>query len=186
VPENGRPPKAELVEWVQALRGEGWLWRQIARELEISTAYAGQLYKDPTGEKDKARKASYGGTCERCGARTDGSNGRELAPKLCAACTVKAQHEERYWTAERIVETFQAFERIAGRPPAALDTGLGEAPSIRKRQSAARNAEGDRLRKLIRLPHPFTVQREWGSWNEALKAAGFPPNPMGGRGHRKR
>ena len=31
----------------------------------------------------RCRKASYAGACEVCGARTDGSNGRDAAPKRC-------------------------------------------------------------------------------------------------------
>lgn len=68
------------------LRAEGLTYERIAVRMGISRSYASCLVSDPTGEQDAARKASYGGECEVCGARTDGSYGRALAPKVCAKC----------------------------------------------------------------------------------------------------
>jgi hypothetical protein len=169
-----------------ALRGAGWTALQIAHELEISRSYASELYLDPTGERARARKARYAGTCQECGSPTYGGDGRAAAPKMCERCTVVHQHEQRYWTRERVIESFQEFHRLFGRSPAALDTSMGATPSARAKVSAERNAEGDRIRAVFKLPLPLTVTRELGSWNRALEAAGLPLNGTGAPTHRSR
>jgi hypothetical protein len=56
------------------------------------------------------------------------------------------------WTRERIVESLQAFAAEHGRPPSCLD---------------ARHHVG-------RLPQQPTCARAFGSWANAIEAAGFP------------
>lgn len=81
-------PRADRYAELRALRKQGLTRRQAADRMGISDHYARNLINDPDGSKVAARKASYGGVCERCGGKTDGSNGRAKAPKLCAACYV--------------------------------------------------------------------------------------------------
>lgn len=177
---NGR--RADLASRATRLRAAGLLQRQIADELNISRTYAQQLLDDPDGAKARARKDSYRGVCEACGARTDGSNGPANAPKLCDTCARRKQHEERYWTPERIIEAFREFEQAAGRPPGAADAAIPVAPSARRRLSAERIAEGLRYGRL--LPSNVIVAREFGGWRQALAAAGMPAGPAGSPGHR--
>lgn len=78
--------RAERAKEAVTLRSQGLTAREIGEALGISRAYASELYTDPDGEKLRARRDSYRGTCENCGAATDGSNGREAAPSLCCHC----------------------------------------------------------------------------------------------------
>jgi hypothetical protein len=57
----------------------------------LSRSYVAELITDPAGDKVRTRKQSYRGVCEACGGRTDGSNGRAKAPRLCLACTDAAR-----------------------------------------------------------------------------------------------
>lgn len=138
----------------QALRSEGLKYREIAERMGLSTTYVHDLVIDPTGEKVRARKASYGGTCEACGAATNGSDGRANAPTLCKACTAQRQHDERYWTAKRIIAWIQAYVAKEGKvPPATI---------------------------LVTTTASFgtqCVQREFGpgGWRKAVRLAGFEP-----------
>lgn len=182
-----RLPREELVEWVRLLRERGWTHVRIAKELCISRSYASMLDADPDRSKERARKDSYRGTCEGCGARTDGSNGPASAPRLCLDCTVQRRRDERYWRPETIIAAFQDFARVMGRGPAAVDKMIanGGAPSLRRTLSLERIAEADKAFALgVRLPQPGIVNREFGSWTAALRAAGLPPNSTGAHGHR--
>lgn len=84
-------PRAERAAEALALRAQGLTHQQIADRMGISRTYAQELCSDPEGEKVRARKASYRGTCEGCGGPTDGSNGRAKAPKLCLKCSDAAR-----------------------------------------------------------------------------------------------
>ena len=83
--------RAESAAEAVALRALGLTHRQIADRMGLSRSYVSELCADPDGLKVLARKASYGGTCEKCGARTFGGNGRARAPKMCLACTTVAR-----------------------------------------------------------------------------------------------
>jgi hypothetical protein len=91
VKANSRP---ERVRQIMALRAEGLSRQEIGAALGISKSTVSSYVGDSTGEKTRARKASYGGRCETCGARTDGSNGRAKAPRTCASCNAQARHEQ--------------------------------------------------------------------------------------------
>ena len=93
-----RPSRTVLAQRAQELRAAGLLQREIAVRLGVSRSYVAALYNDPDGAKARARKDSYRGTCESCGAPTDGSNGRGAAPTRCDPCyriAVAAQHGTR-------------------------------------------------------------------------------------------
>jgi hypothetical protein len=72
---------------------------QIARLLDRAPATVKGYLHDPTGEKAKARKAGYAGTCDRCGAPTSGADGKDRAPRHCQRC--KPQSRPR-WTREAV------------------------------------------------------------------------------------
>lgn len=176
--------RADLAEWAKTLRDSGWAYEKIGRELEVSARYAAVLYNDPDGSKDRARKASYGGRCA-CGARTTGSDGRAKTPTVCFRCAQRKQSEERFWTRERIVESFQTFARIVGRPPAVADSPLSRAPSQVIRLSPTRLSEIEEAEAKMkaagyRLPHATVINREFGGWRPALRAAGLSDRAVGG------
>lgn len=66
--------------------GRQAMHKEIAAELGVSRSYAGGLRSDPTGEKDRARKASYRGVCVECGGPTDGGNGPAHQSLRCHYC----------------------------------------------------------------------------------------------------
>jgi hypothetical protein len=80
-------------------RQQGWSIAQIAHLLDRAPATVRGYLHDPTGRKAKARKASYAGTCERCGAPTSGADGKYRTPRHCQRC--KPQSRPR-WTREAV------------------------------------------------------------------------------------
>lgn len=133
------------------LRGLGYTAREIAEMLGVRRSTVYSYLDDPTGAKLRARKDSYRGTCERCGVRTDGSRGPGKAPPVCHTCLGRERHEKRFWTPEQIIDTICDFaDRNGGIPPTAQEAGRSS------------------------LQH--TAQREFGSWANALRAAGYEPH----------
>lgn len=156
----------------QRLRDEGLIYREIGRRMGISRSYACELIRDPTGQGEKARKASYGGTCRDCGAPTDGSDGRANAPERCARCSLEKQHNERYWTKEVIVAAIIRWDDTFSQVPRASDWNV----------AMARKYTDGQKRLARYYDHPAgpwpaasMVQREFGSWSAAIRAAGLEP-----------
>ena len=148
------PGRLALAERAQALRAEGAPYAQVATALGISRSYASGLVNDPTGEKERKRKLRYCGVCEDCGAPTSGHAGRALAPRCCARCTWRRQHEQRRWTREVVVEAIRRFAVEHDRQPTWTEWVRSDA-----------RADG--------YPSVGVVLREWGSWAAAVEAAGF-------------
>ena len=140
----------------------GFIYAEIVRLMGISRSYANALVTDPDGSKQEARRETYRGTCVDCGARTTGSEGREKAPKRCAACSQAKQSAEKYWTEERIIAAIQRYAAEHGRPPVATEWLYG---------SHGINVDG--------YPYASQVLREMGSWGDAIEAAGFPRPEIG-------
>jgi transcriptional regulator with XRE-family HTH domain len=90
--------RLEKATIAQGLRAQGLLQRQIAERMGVAIQTVDSWLNDPDGSRLRARKNSYRGACEQCGAPTDGSNGPGKAPKLCLACSSDA-HAERMRTA---------------------------------------------------------------------------------------
>jgi hypothetical protein len=80
-------------------RQQGWSIAEIAHLLDRAPATVRGYLHDPTGEKDERRKASYAGTCERCGTPTSGANGKGRASRYCQRC--KPQSRAR-WTRQKV------------------------------------------------------------------------------------
>lgn len=80
-------------------RDQGWSTAQIAHLLNRAPATVRGYLHDPSGTKAKRRKASYAGTCERCGAPTSGADGKRRAAQHCQRC--KPQSRPR-WTRETV------------------------------------------------------------------------------------
>lgn len=114
---------------------------------------------------DRCRKRTlYGGSCVDCGAATDGSNGRAKAPERCNPC--QAIHRT-LWTRETIGAAIRQWHFEHGAFPAATDWNA---------TLARRFGRPDRP---VDFPSVETVQRVFGSWNAAIRAAGFEPRPVG-------
>lgn len=139
------------------LRAQGLTQQEIAHALGVSRSSV-SAYLDPLhGEKTRQRRARYGRACVDCGTLTSGAEGRAKAPERCAACQLAKQHNDRYWTRERIVDAIRLFAKRNGRAPVATDWLYGW-----------HGIGGD--------GYPYTTQvlRECGSWANAVEAAGFP------------
>jgi hypothetical protein len=110
---------------------------------------------DPCGRKwcsEECRKRTkYGGTCEKCGATTNGSNGPGTAAKVCIRCVGE---NRRQWTKEAIIK-------------AMLDWNLnhGEQPRSTQWQRATPGVH----------PATSTVGNVFGTWNAGIEAAGLTP-----------
>lgn len=103
--------RADRAAEAARLRAQGLVYREIAERMGISRSYAAALICDPDGSGDRARKDSYRGECERCGASTNGSNGRH-APKLCNDC-FQTRYAERNETLIEMWEAGVPVSRIA-------------------------------------------------------------------------
>jgi hypothetical protein len=156
----------------QRLREEGLLLREIAERMGAKRTTVSAWLCDPDGSKLRARKDSYRGECIDCGARTDGSNGRANAPRRCDECSRRFRHERRIWTPDTIVEAIRAFHDQYGFVPCATDwsPALAYAHTLSDAEVRARRYETGAW------PPTATVLKECGSWNAAIRAAGFEPN----------
>jgi len=82
----------------------------------------------------------------------------------------------RRWTRSRIVEAIREYHRRYGRPPRSIDWSVAAArwrwgeDSEKFREVKRRWDEGD-------WPHDRTVRDVFGTWNAALRAAGFAGRP---------
>lgn len=143
-------------------------------------------YAQRSREQSLAAKRRRRGVCERCGGETK-YNGHGIGvSKVCADCSRQEQHDERHWTRERIVRAFIRFRDETGRVPR-VDDAHGPCESIVIRLSGRRIRELEQVRELgLVLPSPQFAQREFGSWTEALRAAGMRPSVGGAPTHRPR
>jgi hypothetical protein len=90
-----RPTRKELVVQVAGLRADGLTYTQIGERLDRKPGSIRNLMSDPSGSKQRARRARYQGTCVDCGGPTDGANGREKAPLRCLYCVQGILPHER-------------------------------------------------------------------------------------------
>jgi hypothetical protein len=142
-----RSTRAERAAEARRLRDQGLLLREIGERMGVSTQAVHEWLSDPDGSLRRARKASYRGVCVDCGGPTDGSNGPGKASVRCMDCIA--------WTREGILLAIMEWaDDHGGVPPREQDVRIG--------------AEGH-----SRLPYESSVRRHFGSWNNALLAAGF-------------
>lgn len=161
--------RADRVREAQQLRAQGLLLREIAEQMGVAVQTVHAYLSDPDLSKLRARQASYAGTCIDCGRPTDGSDGPGKAAERCADCRARYQHEQRRWTPQAIVRAIHEWAAEHGEPPAATDW---KADMKRcRRDRPARDAE--------RFPADKTVQAVFGTWNAAIRAAGYTPRRTG-------
>ncbi len=165
-----RVTRAERADQVLSLHAEGLNPREIAERIGLAPSSVRSILSDPDGSRQQERRRSYQGACVDCGAATDGSNGLASAPVRCHPCYSKTRTR---WTRERLVEAIQDFAARYGRPPSAPDWN----PSHTRRMGQTERAE--RFYVDGCWPHLATVQSVFGSWSAAIRAAGFPSNPVG-------
>lgn len=147
--------RAEKAARAAELYAQGMTGARIAEIMGISQTYTYALLNDPDGTKERKRKRSYDKTCVDCGGRVSGTDPGKSSPvPRCSPCSRAWQHETRHWTPERVIAEIRA-RAVDGVPPSARVV----APS-----------------GLLHM-----AQREFGTWNAAVAAAGFDPRPVGVR-----
>lgn len=115
-----------------------------------------------------------------------GIEGPKKPPHVCIACdkpirrfggmcsNCNAEHEvHRVWTREACIETLKRFEREFGRRPYANDFSPSTARKRNDLERVKRFEENDWM------PHVNTFIQRFGTFNEAMIAAGFLPNGPG-------
>ncbi len=134
---------------------------EIARRLGRAPSTVKAYLYDPTGEKARAVKRRYQGTCVGCGAPTTARNGKGDAYAHCKACRPGAI--ARRWTRERVRDAMRAWARRYGAPPTSYDWS----------RTHARQRGGDALERLDsdEWPSPATVSELYGTWAAAHQDA---------------
>lgn len=162
------PTREQRIKRATELWADGWTGVQIAKELGVAKSTAYELLNDPDLSKSRARKDRYATDCIDCGARTNGSSGFRRQAVRCSECHLRKQHEDAYWTRERIIQAIREWTEHFGGPPSATNWN-----SAAKGFNAAKFGTGT-------YPITGTVQYVFGSWANGIEAAGFPrPQPTG-------
>lgn len=184
--------RAEKVARAQELRAQGLLVREIAEEMGVAIQSVSAWLNDPDRSKEIARKKTYAGTCEDCGAATTGTaSGLDRAPRWCKDCGNRHSSETRtVWTRELVIARIHEWAERYGDAPAFLDwqpwevrhrVEIGEAPAHALIRAARFEDAGNYW------PWGNHVARVFGSWNAAIEAAGFAPRAAhGGGGNEQR
>lgn len=156
---------------VHALLAEGATCREVCATLGIGHSYFYSLKADPEGLGEAARKLRYRGTCKACGRSTTGSNGLD-APSYCSHCAPAHYHTR--WTREGIIFALQEIARLTGEVPKAKAAFTGGYNDLPLELQGRIGGVGT------------TAQKLFGSWNNAIAAAGMTPRKMGHREHAQR
>jgi hypothetical protein len=162
--ERIRKTRADRHSEFVLLRSQGRTSSNIADLCGLSVSYVRDVLNDPEGQKVRSRKLRYRGVCVDCGRSTSGSDGRSAAPDRCVRCGSEAR---RYWTRTRIIDAIDRWVTIYGEPPTVSEWGKSNplAPAWRKKRMAEARGTWPELR---------VVQRVFGSWADAIEAAGYP------------
>ena len=158
----------ERVEYARRRREEGAAWKDIAAELGIALSTAHHWVADPGDARMKARRASYAGTCEMCGSRTDGSNGPGSAPSVCLGCIT--------WDRESVLAALDDFFHTYSRSPRVVDASPGVIPfeATAKRLFGSWNAMLEAAGMPLNIDRRASTQAEM----EALLRAGKTPSEV--------
>jgi DNA-binding CsgD family transcriptional regulator len=145
----------EKLAKARQLREGGTTYPAIAAELGVAKKTVRRWLNPHEAEADRAvarrMKKRYRGKCESCGSPTNGCEGPGKASRLCGPCSRRRRHEQRRWTPETIRDAMRRWAEEHGRQPHA----------------------GDWVGASEHHPPSSTVIRECGSWDQAIRDAGF-------------
>lgn len=178
---KGQPGnRAIMAAEVARLRVTGMTLQQTADAIGISPSYAQELDTNPDGSRAKARKDSYRQPCVDCGAMTSGSEGLRETPR-CIPCAKKFVIPLiTKWPRERIIAKIQEWAALYGSPPSTTDWYPGRCREFGDEERALRFEAGD-------WPWFTIVVSHFGTFNTAIKEAGFKPRrPYGYAENRRR
>ncbi len=155
-PARPRRERAQSVAEASRLRQQGLLLREMGEQLGVSPKTVHAWLSDPEGSKARERKQRYRAVCVNCG----GPCYRQgpYGAWRCETCERAHRHEHRKWTKRTVKAALVRWADDLGRPPTAQETAL---PGTR-------------------VPYR-AIQREFGSLNNALKAAELPAREPGQR-----
>ena len=167
--------RAEKVQTAQQLRAQGLLLREICERMGAPMSTVHTWLSDPDLSRQRARREGYGRRCVDCGKPINGAAGNgPNAPKRCQPCNAR---NSQIWTPEAVIVAIQVWAREhGGIPPAATDWNPNYAIKLGHPEKAHKFYEDDAW------PLVQTVMSRFGSWNEAIRAAGYAPRPTGSRG----
>lgn len=134
-------------------------------------------YKKGTPRKwcsERCRKKSYDRECTGCGTRIDGTTPSRCSG-LCAPCSRDVRREH---TREAHIAAIREWVAIYDEPPTMADWNPYFARKVLKDPARAKRAEDEGW------PHSMSLIQFFGSWNNAIAAAGFTPRRPGRPGHR--
>lgn len=164
--------RAEHAAIAAGLKAQGLNGIQIAKRMGWSTSHAYALLSDPDGSHQRERRKKYRGVCRACGGATSHPSG--TGPhEYCRACfQVHLEEMGRAYVLDAIHEWAEMF----GEPPTAMDWN----------QSLCRHLDTPKAHLVIERyeasgrewPSAHTAQDRFGSFSNALRAAGFEPVPM--------
>lgn len=166
------PPVSDAQRLTISLyRQEGLGYGTIARRVGVSKntvrRLADPVYAERQRMLSREAKRRRTGTCEVCGGVTR-YNGRDgPVSRICNSCSAQQQHNARVWTRERCIAGIQEYARRYGHPPVSTDW----LTTTRRERTEPDGYE---------YPHVNVVQRECGSWANAIELAGFPRPKVGG------
>jgi hypothetical protein len=160
------------------LRAAGWEYKQIAAHFGVSVPTAWAWVNDPDGTRLRARKDSYAQPCVDCGAPTSGSEGRRVEPRCLACACALAGDERKIWTPAAVILAIQEWAHEYGEPPAMPDWAPWTARHALHDEQRALRCEASIT--AGRYPSFRSAIRAFGSWNAAIRAAGFEPRASGG------
>lgn len=174
----------ERVELAAELRAEGKTHREIGELLGVGRKAVHSWLSDPDGSMAAARHEAHRlrslKPCVDCGTPIDGTHGTRISER-CQPC---AHAESKVWTPEAIMRAIEEWTHEHGEPPAVADWNAVRCRRMNDEDRARRYEEGAAAGKW---PSHVSVVRAFGSWNEALVAAGFEPRaPHGGGGNEQR
>lgn len=119
-----RPHPPEVRSRAQRLYKQGWSYKQIGRELDVSAQAVARWCDPDRAERNRLSSQLYKltkarkGVCADCGGPTDWS--RKKPAERCQRChLVFMEKLGPTWTRERIIETIQRWVKENGRPPTA-------------------------------------------------------------------
>jgi hypothetical protein len=175
-------PTAEreaLMQRAKELRAEGYGWNRISRTMGIPHTTLMRWLCPEIADRQRAAareaKRRRTGTCRGCGATTryNGHAGIAIS-EWCLSCRGR---QNTKWTREAIFHAIREWtSEHGGRPPSAENWN----PHLARANGAYERAQA--FEDDDRWPYSSTVIERFGSWNEAIRQAGFTPRRPGQRG----
>jgi len=155
--------------YLPGVRGVG----TVAKMIGVPKTTVRRWVNPETAEKQRKisreAKRKRKGICSECGGQTSYNGHDKAVSDTCANCVRDQQRANRRWTRENVIAAIQLFHARNGRPPSAKDWNRPD-----------RGTDYPSLGAVIRRSYGWR-NAPFGSWSEAIRAAGYEPNQTGRR-----